>query len=222
MKATATILTIAAVSLTASASVTSYTETFESGSNNWVSGAFTPTTWNATGSIDNSAYISSQLDLNTAGPFGITLLRGQDDQDASGDAFVGNYLTGGITTVEFDFRHNAGVDLDIALRVASSANFPAFAVESSSSTVSGEWTHLTFDLFFGNPLLTIEGAPTPAAFNAVMEAVGNLQVSAFRPDGLDTELIADFDLDNVAIVPAPSGLALLGLGCLGVSRRRRA
>ena len=131
MKATATILTIAAASMTASASVTSYTETFESGANNWVSGAFTPTTWNSTGSVDNSAYISSQLDLNSAGPFGLTLLRGQDDQNASGDAFVGNYLAGGITTVEFDFRHNAGVDLDIALRVATSANFPAFAVESS-------------------------------------------------------------------------------------------
>lgn len=221
MKATTVMLAIAGVAAGASGSVSPFTESFDLGANNWLSGAFTPPTWNATGAMDGSAYISAQSDLNTAGPFGLTLLRGQADQGASGGAFAGDYLAGGITSVSFDFRHNAGQDLGIALRVAQPANFPAFAVELASPVQSGEWVTLSFDLSFFNPLVTIEGAPTPMAFNEIMANVGNLQISADRPDGLTTPLLVDFDLDNVQIVPAPSGLAMLGFGCLAATRRRR-
>lgn len=221
MRITATIITLTAGALTASASVVPFTEDFESGANNWVAGSFAPLTWNATGALDGSAYVTGTTDLNTAGPFGIALLRGQDDQDSSGDAFVGNYLASGITTVSFDIRHNAGIDLDISLRVAGSGNFPAFAVQTGGLVASGQWTTLTFDLSFANPLVTIEGPPSQAAFDAVMQQVGNLQVSTFRPDGLITPLLVDVDLDNVTIVPSPGGMAILGLGLLGVARRRR-
>jgi len=221
MKARTTLLTIAAAAFTASASVTPFTETFENGDSNWISGAFSPLAWHAAGAMDGSAYVSSSIDLNLAGPFGITLLRGHDDQNASADAFVGNYLASGITTVEFDFRHNADVDLSIALRVAGSANFPGMGIEQPTMVASGEWVTLSYDLSFFNPLLTLEGAPTPEFYNSVMTAVGNIQVSAFRPDGLTTPLVADFDLDNVAIVPAPGALALIGFGCLTATRRRR-
>ncbi|MFG0298566.1 MAG: hypothetical protein ACF8K1_03075 [Phycisphaerales bacterium JB047] len=205
----------------ANAGVSSFTETFETGANGWLQGSFSAPTYNATGALDGSAYISSTADLNSAGPFGLTVFRGQDDFDASGDAFVGDYLAGGIDRISFDFRHNAGQDLGIALRVASSNNFPAFAVELDGPVASDEWVTLSFDLSFFNPLVTIEGAPTPQAFNEIMAAIGNLQVSVDRPDGLDTPLVVDFDLDNVAITPAPSALALLGLSGLATARRRR-
>jgi len=215
---------IAAIALTAglaNAGVTSFTETFETGDNGWLQGSFSAPTYNASGAADGSAYITSTADLNSAGPFGLTIFRGQDDFDASGDAFVGDYLAGGIDRISFDFRHNAGQDLGIALRVASSNNFPAFAVELANPVASGEWVTLSFDLSFFNPLLTIEGAPTPDAFNAIMQSVGNIQVSADRPDGLSTPLEVDFDLDNVSITPAPGSLALLGLGGMAAARRRR-
>lgn len=215
---------IAAIALTAglaNAGVTSFTETFETGDNGWLQGSFSAPTYNASGAADGSAYITSTADLNSAGPFGLTIFRGQDDFDASGDAFVGDYLAGGIDRISFDFRHNAGQDLGIALRVATSNNFPAFAVELANPVASGEWVTLSFDLSFFNPLLTIEGAPTPDAFNAIMQSVGNIQVSADRPDGLSTPLEVDFDLDNVSITPAPGSLALLGLGGMAAARRRR-
>lgn len=219
---TTTISVIVLASGIANAGVVSpFTETFEGGANGWLQGSFSAPTYNASGSIDGSAYISSNADLNSAGPFGLTVFRGQDDFDASGDAFVGNYLAGGINRITFDLRHNAGQDLGVALRVASSNNFPAFAVELANPVASDEWVSLSFDLSFFNPLLTIEGAPTPQAFNEIMAAVGNLQVSVDRPDGLSTPLVVDFDLDNVAITPAPGSLALLGLGGLAAHRRRR-
>jgi MYXO-CTERM domain-containing protein len=218
------IRTITAIALSAgiaNAGVSNFTETFESGANGWLQGSFTAPTYNATGALDGSAFITSTADLNNAGPFGLTLFRGQDDFDASGDAFVGDYLAGGIDRISFDFRHNAGQDIGIALRVATSFNFPAFAVELPEAVASGEWVTLSFDLSFFNPLLTIEGAPTPDAFNGIMQSVGNIQVSADRPDGLTTPLVVDFDIDNVAITPAPGSLALLGLGGLAATRRRR-
>jgi MYXO-CTERM domain-containing protein len=218
------IRTITAIALSAgiaNAGVSTFTETFESGTNGWLQGSFSAPTYNATGGLDGSAFITSTADLNSAGPFGLTIFRGQDDFDASGDAFVGDYLAGGIDRISFDFRHNAGQDLGIALRVATSFNFPAFAVELPEAVASGEWVTLSFDLSFFNPLLTIEGAPTPESFNAIMQSVGNIQVSADRPDGLTTPLVVDFDIDNVSITPAPGSVALLGLGGLAAARRRR-
>lgn len=212
---------IAAAGAAQAGTVSSFTETFESGAAGWIDGSFGTLTEVGSGALDGSAYVSYQADLNSAGPFGLTLFRGQDAFDASGDAFVGDYAAGGITTISFDIRHNAGQDLGIALRVATSMNFPAFAVELAGPISSDSWTTVSFDLSFGNPLLTLEGAPTPALYNSIITSVGNIQVSADRPDGLDSELLVDFDIDNVSIVPAPSGVAMLALGGLVGVRRRR-
>lgn len=201
--------------------VTPFTETFETGTNGWRQGSFTEPAYHASGALDGSAYISSSVDLNSAGPFGIIALRGQSDFNASGGAFVGDYLAGGINHVSFDFRHNAGRGLGVALRIASSTNFPGLAVELDAPVESGQWTTLSFDLDFSNPLLTLEGAPTLDFYNQVMSAIGNIQVSIDRPDGLTTPLVVEFDLDNVSIVPAPGSLALLSVGGLLVTRRRR-
>ena len=218
---TALIITIAATAGTAIAGVTSFTETFESGANGWMQGSFTMPNHTPAGALDGSSYISSTADLNSAGPFGLTVLRGQNDFNASGGAFAGDYLAGGINQISFDLRHNAGIDLGIALRVASPANFPAFAIELPGLVASDEWVTLTFDLDFSNPLLTIEGAPSLEFFNMIMSDIGNLQVSADRPDGLDSPMVVGFDFDNVSIVPAPSALALLSVGGLMSTRRRR-
>ncbi len=206
---------------TLAGSVSPFTETFETGANGWLQGSFTEPTYFASGALDGSAYISARADLNSAGQFGLIALRGHDDADASGDAFVGDYLVSGINHVSFDFRHNAGQNLGVALRIASSSNFPGLAVELDSPVASGAWTTLSFDLDFSNPLLTLEGAPTLDFYNTVMSAIGNIQVSIDRPDGLDTPLIVDFDLDNVSITPAPASMALLSIGGLAMTRRRR-
>ncbi|MFK7760336.1 MAG: PEP-CTERM sorting domain-containing protein [Phycisphaerales bacterium] len=213
--------TVAGLSMSAAASVVPFTETFSNDVSNWTAGSDAPLTFVESGALDGSSYATGSADLNTAGPFGLTLLRGEASTNASDGAFVGNYLTGGINRLEFDFRHDAGQDLNIALRVSTPMNFPGFAVELNESVASGEWVTLSFDLFFGNPLITFEGPPSPMAFNGVMENVGNLQISANRPDGLSTPLNINFDLDNVRIVPAPSALAMLGLGGLVATRRRR-
>jgi len=214
-------LAIVGTALSASASVTPFTETFSNDPSDWTSSNRGALSWFSTGALDGSSYVSGSADLNTAGPFGLTLLRGEADDMASGGAFVGNYLTSGITTIEFDIRHNAGIDLDIAIRLASPTNMQGIAVQTGYLVASGEWTHVSFDLSFGNPLLSLEGPPSLAFYEQSMSSIGNLQVSTIRPDGLQTPLVADFDLDNVQITPTPGSAALLGLGMLGATRRRR-
>jgi len=213
--------TIALFASASFASVTPFTETFESGANGWTQGSFAAPTLSLSGALDGSAYISASADLNSSGPFGLSIFRGEDNFDASSDSFVGNYISSGINRVSFDLRHNAGQDLNVALRVAGSNNFPGLAVELSDFVASDEWITLEFDLDFSNPLITLEGPPTPEFYNSVMEAVGNLQVTVARPDGLVDPLVVDFDLDNVRITPTPSTLALLSIGGLGMTRRRR-
>lgn len=213
--------TLAAATTVSMASVAPFSETFETGVNGWLMGSFAAPVYNLTGAMDGSAYISSTADLNSAGPFGLSVFRGEDNFNASGDAFVGNYLAGGIDLITFDFRHNSDIALDVALRVAGSNNFPGFGVELPTFVAGNEWTTLSFSLDFFNPLLTLEGPPTPDFYNSVMNAVGNIQISVARPDGLTTPLVVDFDIDNITITPAPSSLALLSIGGLLATRRRR-
>lgn len=217
----ASLLILAATGVSANAGVTDFTETFNDGAANWLNGADLALSEVASGAKDGSAYVSTTLDLNAAGPFGLTIFRGEDSADASGDAFVGDYIAGGITTVSFDVRHNAGQDLDIALRLASPFNFPAIGVQSGGLVASDTWTTLTFDIDPSNPLLVVEPPFTPADYASILSDIGNVQISSFRPAGLSSPLVVDFDLDNVSITPTPSSAVLIGLGGLVATRRLR-
>lgn len=209
-----TALSVASACATAQL-VTPFTETFDTDAQGWLSGSFAPLTHDASG------FVSTTADISAAGPFGLTLFRGHDDFDASGDAFVGDYLSSGITTISFDIRHDYSEALDFALRVAHPANSPGFAIEASSAVAAGEWTTLTFELDPNNPLYTPEGPPGFGFFAGVMSQVGNLQVSLTPPAGLPTGTFVTFDLDNVSITPAPGSIASISILMLAAARRRR-
>lgn len=210
------LLTLGASGALASAQlVTPFTETFDSDAQGWLSGSFAPLTHDASG------FVTSTVDISAAGPFGLTLFRGHDDFDASGDAFVGNYLASGITTVSFDIRHYYTESLDFALRVATPFNSPGFAIELSDSIAAGEWTTVTFELDPNNPLYTPEGPPGFGFFAGVMSDVGNLQISLTPPMGLPTDTFVTFDLDNVSITPAPGSITSFSILLLAAGRRRR-
>lgn len=207
------ILTACLLTATASAGVISpFTETFDSGNANWQDAAQNPATWNAGG------YLSTSADVNTAGGFGLLLFRAQQNLGSSGGAFAGNYVAGGIDTVSFDIRHDADRELSFIVRFATANNSPAFVIFSEVMVAANEWTTVSFDISPDNPLLTFAGG----SYATVAPQIGNLQVLVNRADGLSEPLVTGFDLDNVAITPAPGALALLGLGGLASARRRRA
>jgi MYXO-CTERM domain-containing protein len=206
----ASLLALALSAPAAFAGTAPFTETFDAGNANWYDGPQNPAAW------DSDGFITSTADVNSAGGFGLLLFRAQSNYNSSNGAFTGDYV-GNIDTISFDVRHDAGQDLSFAVRFATAANSPAFVLFSPVSVASGDWTTLSFAIDPNSPFY----APAGGTFDAVAGQVGNIQVIVNRPDGLSTPLVTTFDLDNVAITPAPGALGLLGLGGAFVARRRR-
>jgi hypothetical protein len=196
----------------ANAGVAPFTETFDSGNANWQDGPQNPAQWNPGG------YISTTADVASAGGFGLLLFRAQSNLGSSDGAFVGDYISGGIDTLSFDIRHDADVDLSFIVRFATANNSPAFVIFSDVEVVGGEWTTVTVDISPDNPLYV----PAGGTYESVAGQIGNVQILVDRVDGLTDPLVTGFDLDNVAIVPAPGAIATLALGGLAAARRRRA
>lgn len=208
------IAALATLALTAPAfaTIVPFTETFDAGNANWLDGPQNPAAWNAEG------YLSTTADVSAAGSFGLLLFRGQQNQNASGGAFAGDYIAGGIDTISFDIRHNADRDLSFIVRFATANNSPAFVIFSEVFVEANVWTTVSFDISPDNPLLTFAGG----SYATVAPQIGNVQVLVNRVPGLTDPLVAGFDLDNVAITPAPGAAALLGMAGLIAARRRRA
>lgn len=208
----ASIMLIAATGFASAGIVSPFTETFDTGNANWLDGPQNPATWNAGG------YLSTSADVSSAGAFGLLLFRGQQNQNASGGAFAGNYVASNIDTISFDIRHDADRDLSFIVRFATANNSPAFVIFSEVAVQANVWTTVSFDISPDNPLLTFAGG----TYATVAPQIGNVQVLVNRVDGLTTPLVTGFDLDNVAITPAPGVAALFGFVGLAASRRRRA
>ncbi|MFG0305534.1 MAG: hypothetical protein ACF8Q5_04900 [Phycisphaerales bacterium JB040] len=196
-----------------------YTETFDTGNALWADAASQPLDWTATGSIDGTGYVSSTVNAAGIDPqFGALAFRGQVGLGSSGGAFAGDYLSNGIDTISFDVRHDSTDALSFYVRVATPGNFPAVLFLSPVAVTPGEWTTLSFALDESSPFTVPEGGP--GTFETVLSGVGNLQIGFSAPATQTSGDIA-VDLDNVSIVPTPATAALLGLGGLVATRRRR-
>lgn len=201
-----------------------FKESFSDSNSNWKDNASLELTHVASGGAVGDSYVSTELSFE--GLVAETaVFRGQNNFDSSGDAFVGNWTAAGVGVIRAEVRHNSPVPIDYFVRIATSGNFPAVAIELPFSVPAGpDWTLLEFDTSFSNPLVTVEAIPGEevASYNAVFGGVGNIQFGASLPESLtsDPEFYT-FDLDEVSIgVPEPAGI-LLALGCLvaGLGRR---
>ena len=197
-----------------------YTETFDSGAAGWTDGPGNPAT-------DAGGYLSATVDLASfvpppvgPGPSTAVLFRAEAADNASGGAFVGDYLAAGLNTITFDIRHDASGPLAFALRLATPANFPGATVVSPVLVDAGPgFTTLSFSLDPSNPFLTYEGFS--GSVEDVLSNVGNIQILGALVDNGPATGNVTFEIDNVSIVPAPASAMLLGLGGLAAARRRR-
>lgn len=220
----AMIASAAVASVAAAQSVSPFTETFNDGVANWLDTGFAPLTLVPNGGPDGSAAARAGFDfVNTNdGDFSV-LFRGENDPtfgfDASGGAFIGDYISSGITEVSFDIRHNANVPLSFFVRLATPQRFPGAVAVAFAPVVPGEFQRITLDISESSPnFVTFEGSD----FQTVLGNVGLLQIGVVTPDGFGgVDAGFTFDLDNVAIVPTPAAASLLGLAGLAAVRRRR-
>ena len=212
------LLSVATLASASFAITVPFTEQFSSAGANWSSGAvFAPLSYPSSGGPDGSAYGSQSFSFANQAAFNQPILfRGQSNFNSSGNAFVGDWIASGVTTVSFAVRHNAPAPIDYFVRFA-----PAFGAGVvglfSASVQPGEWTTLSFSVYASNPQIVYEGT-TFATFSSIART----QVGILVPQSLaGNQSSFSFDIDNFSVVPAPSALALLASSACVFARRRR-
>lgn len=201
-----------------------FTETFASPAANWSSGlAFTPLTYPAAGGPDGSGYASRSLSFaNLASGEQPLIFRGQSNFNSSGNAFVGNWITGGggggggVTEFSFSVRHDAPEPVGFFARFAPAAG-PGIVALQFPAAQPGIWTTYTVAINPSAPFI-YEGT----TFAGVFSNLARVQVGILVSDTLAGQTPDfTFDIDNVSIVPAPGAAGLIGLLALAGLRRRR-
>ncbi|MFM7260996.1 MAG: PEP-CTERM sorting domain-containing protein [bacterium] len=216
-------LTAMLIAAPSSAAITDFYETFASSAQNWRnSNGASVLNWSPSGGPGNAAYVTSVFNLSatTVGGFPPTVIRAQQSFGSSGGAYVGNWITAGVTGVTFSFRHNLAEAVSVTGRFATPVNTPGASTVSSILVNPNTWTTISFDLREGSSDIISLGGGTYAT---IFSNIGNMQFGFTVPAALAGQNVdGSFDMTNFAIVPAPGALALLALaGFTGMSRRRR-
>lgn len=202
-------------------SVLPFTESFEVNSSGWVFGTSTAPIWATSGGAVGSAYISGSASVIGTG-FGTIVFRANDANNASGDAFVGNWLSAGVTAFSAYVRHNADVALNFYARFDAGAGRAGSSVNFLVSPNS--WTLLQLPIVNEITSFQSYGAAGTgqAAFNTIFGGIQNVQI-ALAADTANAGKTVTVDLDGVSMVPEPtaSGLLIAAGAALLASRRLR-
>lgn len=210
----------------ASALTVPYTEDFPNTAG-WTNASNGALNGVASGGPDGGSYVLTSFNY-----FGFTnqfgggpvIFRGQDETNASGLAFVGDWITGGVDSLSIWVRQNTTETLTYFVRVASTFNFPGAVINSTTAVLPNTWTLVTFDIDPSNPLCFPEGGTCASA----LANVAHVQFGTNAPVALTLlNQPFTFDLDKVSIssVPEPGVALLLASSLAGLAwqgRRRTA
>jgi hypothetical protein len=207
----------------ASALTVPFTEDFTTHVAGWENATNNPLSFVASGGSDGGSYASGTFNyFNFVGPFGSgpVTFRGQDEDNASGLAFVGDWIAGGVQTVSIWVRQNTTETLGYFLRIATSANFPGAVINSTTLVAPNTWTQVSFDIDPNSPLCTGEGVTCAQA----LANVAHLQFGTTAPaalTGLDQVFTLDIDKITISSVPEPTTMLLLAGGLAGLAWQSR-
>ncbi|MGD9688800.1 MAG: hypothetical protein AB7K52_02425 [Phycisphaerales bacterium] len=199
-----------------------FTETFDSAMANWSAAAspFTPLSYPMSGGPDGSAYGSRMFSFAASNPGDQPLMfRGQGNFGSSGNAFVGNWFTSGVTSLTFSVRHDGSGPIDFFARMSPEFG-PGIVALLEAPVQPNTWTTFTVPILETTPFI-YETFPAPA-FATAFGNISRVQIGVLVGAGLAGQATpVTFDLDNVGIAPAPGAAALAGFGILAALRRRR-
>ena len=195
----------------ASALIVPFTEDFTSGASNWLNGTNAAPGWSATGGVDGGGYISAPGAI-TAGGFGTIVFRGNASADASGDAFVGDWISGGVSTFSAYLYHDAPVALNFYARLDAGSGRAASSVDFS--VAPGAWFQLEVPIVNSPTSFQSYGAGT---FATVFNGIQNVQIAlSATQDPSTAGQTYTVSLDRVAIVPEPGTLGLVASGLAAI------
>jgi hypothetical protein len=195
----------------ASALIVPFTEDFTSGASNWLNGTNAAPGWSATGGVDGGGYISAPGAITAVG-FGTIVFRGNASADASGDAFVGDWISGGVSTFSAYLYHDAPVALNFYARLDAGSGRAASSVDFS--VAPGAWFQLEIPIVNSSTSFQSYGA---GMFATVFNGIQNVQiVLSATQDPSTAGQTYNVSLDRVAIVPEPGTLGLVASGLAAI------
>jgi hypothetical protein len=198
-----------------------FVEDFPENSAAWRDNAQFDLGWVATGGPDDSSYASAGFNyFGFESPFGggPVIFRANDAQDASGDAFVGDWSAANVGHVTAWVRQATGEDLVFFVRLATSGGFPGAVIDDDEAVPSGVWTQIEVEI--DPATCELEGGGSCAD---LLQAVGILQIGTLPPESLTTaDTTFGHDIDQVELLaPEPAQAALLAVGALTLAAGRR-
>ncbi len=196
----------------AQALIVPFTEDFSSGAANWLDGSSAAPTWSATGGVDGGGYISyTAPSFNSgSGSFGAPPLQimFRANSSASGGAFVGDWLSGGVTSLSVAVRHNYDSALNLYARLDAGRGVAASLASDSIFTIApNTWTTLNIPITDANPPFLSYGAGT---FTSVFSGLQGMQFGLYLPTNTEFTNLR-MEVTNASVVPEPTTSVLLVL-----------
>lgn len=205
--------------LQANALVVPFTEDFTAGTAGWLNGSSTAPTWSSAGGVNGGGYISAPGTISSGG-FGPIVFRGNASADASGDAFVGNWLSGGVSAFSAYVLHDAPVALNFYARLDAGTGRAGSSIDFS--VAPGSWFQLNVPIVESSFQSFGAAGMGAAAFNSVFSGILNVQIAlSASQDPSTAGQTYNISLDRVATVPEPGTLSLVILAAIAWGAVRR-
>ena len=206
-------------------SVLPFTEGFEVNTSNWLSGVSQAPNWSATGGAVGGGAIFTSGTIDTSG-FGPIIFRGNNAATASGGAFVGNWLTAGVSAFSAYVWHDGPVAMNFYARFDKGAG--SAASSNNFLVAPSTWTQINIPILdslgTSGQIFQSYGAAGSGGFSSIFSDIKNIQIALGAAQDASTHgQTYTVGLDSISIVPEPGtgSLGLLGLIVLGAYRRMR-
>lgn len=200
-----------------------FMEDFAINNANWLNGASGNATWLPSGGVDGGgriSYTAPSFTTNSTGPFPGSppfqlMFRANNSSSSSNGAFVGNWLSGGVTSLGIAVRHNYDSTLNFYARLAAAGGAGAsLANDANYAVIPNTWTTISIPIVDSNPPFSSYGAPG-STFTSVFSNIQNLQFGLYLPVSTQFNSL-QMEIDSVSIVPEPATAGLLVVGLLGL------
>ena len=199
-----------------------FTEMFDSGDSNWLNGAGGSPGYALNGGFAGSGYIFTSAKIDTSG-FGPIIFRGNNSTSASDKAFVGDWLSAGVSEFSAYVWHDAPVALNFYARFDRGQGN---AASSNNHLVApSTWTLLKIPIV--NSLGTTGqvfqsyGMAGPG-FSTIFNSINNVQIALGASQDPSTHgQTYTVGLDGVSIVPEPGTRILVEIAAIAIALGRR-